>query len=110
MKRMICQLCMICGLFFAANAWANPSLWTEQGARLTVVAGGGESGVYWVFLSEPGVSSPSFSEFTRKLRLPGTTWLLNLPGDANNRLSGHAVDYTQWTTTLVQAVSTLDHV
>ncbi|MBA3488707.1 MAG: hypothetical protein H0T78_04040, partial [Longispora sp.] len=66
------------------NAEREP-LWTRSGVRLTLAFS--KPGRWnWLFVpGGPGTGSESLSSLVRMVSLPGSGWLVDLPGDGSNR-------------------------
>jgi pimeloyl-ACP methyl ester carboxylesterase len=79
--------------------------WTRSGVRLR--RRGSRSGTpHWLLLpGGPGIGSDSLEELVDTADLPGTAWLVDLPGDGSNRdAPGAGPDpYAQWPTVLLEA-------
>ena len=90
---------------------AKPALWTKQSARFELINSHPGNNINWIFLpGGPGLGSKYLREFALSLKLPGQTWLLDMPGDGSNQLTKKPVDYSQWPHDLAEAVNSLDHV
>jgi pimeloyl-ACP methyl ester carboxylesterase len=90
---------------------AKPALWTKQSARFELINNRPGNNLDWVFLpGGPGLGSEYLREFALSLKLPGSTWLLDMPGDGSNQFAGKSLDYNQWPQDLAKAVNSLDHV
>lgn len=64
-------------------------------------------GLNWLFLpGGPGLGSESLAGLVDELQLPGTSWLVDLPGDGSNRQPPGAPDdpYTLWPHVFLEAV------
>lgn len=86
-------------------------LWTESGARLQLVLGSGGTNVNWLFLpGGPGLGSESLLPLLKILKLQGSLWLLDLPGDGSNTTSDNFESFSKWSIALIEAVSQFDHV
>jgi len=86
---------------------ASSYLWTKLGSRLKLIHSMQGKNLHWIFLpGGPGLGSESLSPLTSLLKLPGTTWHLDLPGDGSN-LSG---PFKNWKPALIEAVQALDNV
>ena len=62
--------------------------------------------LHWLLLpGGPGIGSESLDELAAALRVPGTIWLVDLPGDGSNRTApGMASDpFTAWPQVLIEA-------
>ena len=86
--------------------------WTRSGVRLRQVSTG--LGRWnWLFVpGGPGLGSESVLGLARAARVPGTVWLVDLPGDGSNRgvpeVPGHP--YDRWPDVLAEAAHGLDDV
>lgn len=90
---------------------ATPALWTADGARLQLVNTQASNNVNWILLpGGPGDGTEYLQGLASKLKLPGNTWLLDLPGNGSNELAGKTVDFNQWPKYLVAAVASLPNV
>ena len=90
---------------------AKPALWTKQSARFELINSHSGNNINWIFLpGGPGLGSEYLHEFALSLKLPGQTWLLDMPGDGSNQLTEKPIDYSQWPHDLAEAVNSLDHV
>ncbi|HEY5260284.1 MAG TPA: alpha/beta hydrolase, partial [Rhabdochlamydiaceae bacterium] len=82
-------------------------LWTKLGSRLNRIRSSGKKKLNWIFLpGGPGLGSEAIAPLTSILKLPGKTWLLDLPGDGSN-LRG---SFKNWKPALLEAVQALDNV
>lgn len=82
------------------------TLWTPSGVRLTRRTHRSDA-VGWLFLpGGPGIGSESLHELVDSADLPGTTWMVDLPGDGSNTdAPGAPADpYTRWPQVLLEAV------
>jgi len=79
--------------------------WTPSGVRLRRrTAGPGP--LNWLFLpGGPGIGSDSLHELVDSSNLPGTTWMVDLPGDGSNTdAPGAPADpYSEWPQVLLEA-------
>lgn len=86
--------------------------WTRSGVRLRRVSTG--AGRWnWLFVpGGPGLGSESVLGLARAARVPGTVWLVDLPGDGSNRAAPGAPDhpYDRWPDVLAEAAEALDEV
>lgn len=86
-------------------------LWTPSGVRLRAAT---RRPGPWNFLfvpGGPGLGSESLAGLVDVCALPGTAWLVDLPGDGSNR--GPAVPakpFEGWPDVLIEALDGLDHV
>jgi pimeloyl-ACP methyl ester carboxylesterase len=86
--------------------------WTRSGVRLRQVSTG-EGRWNWLFVpGGPGLGSESVLGLARAARVPGTVWLVDLPGDGSNRGVPGVPDrpYDRWPDVLAEAVHGLDDV
>jgi pimeloyl-ACP methyl ester carboxylesterase len=76
-------------------------------SRLKRVRSSGKKKLNWIFLpGGPGLGSETIAPLTSILKLPGTIWHLDLPGDGSN-LRG---SFKNWKPALLEAVQALDNV
>jgi hypothetical protein len=60
-------------------------LWTKLGSRLKRVRTTGKKNLNWIFVPGGlGLGSEAIAPLTSILKLPGTIWHLDLPGDGSN--------------------------
>ncbi|KTC81349.1 alpha/beta fold hydrolase [Legionella brunensis] len=86
-------------------------LWTALKARLLYIHANEGKPFNWLFLpGGPGLGSESLSQLTASLKLPGTIWHLDLPGDGSNTTSDDSHYFSRWADALIEAVSSLDNV
>lgn len=66
----------------------------------------------WLFVpGGPGLGSQSLQRLVEVVQVPGSAWLVDLPGDGSNRaLPDHSDPYAQWPDVLVEAAQALDDV
>ncbi|MFG2194538.1 alpha/beta fold hydrolase [Streptomyces sp. NPDC048639] len=86
--------------------------WTESGVRLRR-AGSRPGRWNWLFLpGGPGLGSESVAGLAEAAGVPGTAWLVDLPGDGSNRDVSEvpAEPYARWPGVLVEAARALDDV
>jgi pimeloyl-ACP methyl ester carboxylesterase len=58
----------------------------------------------WLLLpGGPGIGSESLQELADSLRVPGTIWLVDLPGDGSNRAAPGDDPFAKWPQVLVEA-------
>ncbi|MFJ9411514.1 alpha/beta fold hydrolase [Streptomyces sp. NPDC101393] len=84
---------------------------TRSGVRLRRVASG--AGRWnWLFLpGGPGLGSQSLQSLVEVVQVPGSVWLVDLPGDGSHRdLPGVPDPYAHWPDVLVEAAQALDDV
>ncbi|MCE0723787.1 alpha/beta fold hydrolase [Legionella resiliens] len=87
------------------------SLWTSLSARLQLIKSTEGAHFNWLFLpGGPGLGSESLGMLTQILKLPGTLWHLDLPGDGSNKTSNDEEYFSHWSDALYEVVSTLDNV
>jgi len=85
---------------------------TPSGVRLRRVSTG-EGRWNWLFVpGGPGLGSESVRGLARAARVPGTAWLVDLPGDGSNRGAPQVPDrpYDRWPDVLTEAAQALDDV
>jgi Predicted hydrolases or acyltransferases (alpha/beta hydrolase superfamily) len=86
-------------------------LWTESRARLQLLLGSGGENVNWLFLpGGPGLGSESLLPLLEILKLPGSLWLFDLPGDGSNTTLDNVESFSKWPVALIEAVSQFDQV
>ncbi|MCD6048478.1 MAG: hypothetical protein K0S08_2125 [Gammaproteobacteria bacterium] len=96
---------------FSSAVFAHTLLWTAQGARLELVKNNPGSNINWVLLpGGPGLGSVYLEPLATSLKVPGNVWLLDLPGDGDNRLNGKSINYDAWPQDIVDVVSTMSNV
>lgn len=81
--------------------------WTPSGVRMRAVVRRGGN-LNWLFLpGGPGIGSESLQELVDAIEVPGTAWLVDLPGDGSNTSqSSIAADpYASWPTVLLEAAA-----
>ena len=109
--RLIHALFILSCVLTSNLVFAKPALWTKQSARFELINSRPGNNLNWVFLpGGPGLGSEYLREFSLSLKLPGSTWLLDMPGDGSNQSAGKSLDYSQWPQDLAKAVSSLDNV
>lgn len=87
------------------------AIWTNLGSRLRFMKS--EKGIpfNWLFLpGGPGLGSESLHELVDCLKLPGTLWCLDLPGDGSNTTSNNAESFKNWSKALLEAVNAFENV
>ncbi|CEG57299.1 alpha/beta fold hydrolase [Legionella fallonii] len=86
-------------------------IWTSLKARLQRITQGEKDSFNWVFLpGGPGMGSESLSGLTSLLRLPGSMWHLDLPGDGSNTTENDSYYFSHWSSALADVVASLDNV
>lgn len=89
----------------------NRYLWTNLRARLQLIHSTTGANYNWLFLpGGPGLGSESLSTLTKILKLPGTIWHLDLPGDGSNKTLDDEKYFSRWSDALLEAVSSLNNV
>ena len=87
-------------------------LWTRSGVRLRQVSSG--DGCWnWLFVpGGPGLGSESLLDLVEAADVPGTSWLVDLPGDGSNRSAPMVPSdpYSVWPDALVEAAQALPNV
>ncbi len=82
-------------------------LWTKLGSRLKRIRSSGKKNLNWIFIpGGPGLGSEAIAPLTSILKLPGTIWHLDLPGDGSNPRGS----FKNWKPALLEAVQTLENV
>lgn len=85
--------------------------WTRSGVRLRLATSG--AGRWnWLFVpGGPGLGSQSLQSLLEAVRVPGSAWLVDLPGDGSNRrLPDVGNPFAHWPDVLVEAAQALDEV
>ena len=86
-------------------------LWTKLGARLRFIKSHAGSPFNWIFLpGGPGLGSESLQDLVDILDLPGTIWLMDLPGDGSNIRHGYSDSFENYAEALLEAVDSFDQV
>lgn len=90
----------------------HPHLWwTPSGVRLRRASQRPGPWNWLLVPGGPGLGSESLADLVRLAPLPGTAWLVDLPGDGSNRTAGQDRDpYERWPHVLVEAAEALDQV
>jgi pimeloyl-ACP methyl ester carboxylesterase len=85
----------------------NSYLWTKSGCRLQLIRASEGKNLHWLFLpGGPGLGSEALSPLTSILKLPGTSWHVDLPGDGSNR----AGSIKHWKPAFLEAVRAFENV
>ncbi|WP_181160340.1 alpha/beta fold hydrolase [Streptomyces solincola] len=90
----------------------NGERWTRSGVRLRRASQSRE-GWNWLFVpGGPGLGSQSVAGLARAAEVPGTAWLVDLPGEGSNRGVPQVPDrpYERWPHVLLEAVEAFDDV
>lgn len=84
--------------------------WTRSGVRLRPVVSGAGRWNWLLVPGGPGLGSESLVGLAQAVRVPGTVWLVDLPGDGSNRdlRPGSPDPYGDWPGVLVEAAQALD--
>jgi pimeloyl-ACP methyl ester carboxylesterase len=86
-------------------------LWTSLKTRLQFIKSMPGANFNWLFLpGGPGLGSESLTSLTNILKLPGTIWHVDLPGDGSNNTSDDEKYFAHWSDALIEVVSTLNNV
>ncbi|WED41815.1 alpha/beta fold hydrolase [Legionella cardiaca] len=86
-------------------------LWTSLKSRLQLVSTQEGKPFNWLFLpGGPGLGSESLNGLVSLLKLPGSIWRLDLPGDGSNLTTDDSSYFSSWSEALVEAVESLDNV
>ncbi len=86
-------------------------LWTSLKARLQLIRSTPGANYHWLFLpGGPGLGSESLNGLTKILKLPGTIWHLDLPGDGANITTNDEKFFSHWSEALIEAVNALPNV
>src|SRR5690242_16517022 len=89
----------------------NQYLWTTLKARLQLISSRPGANFNWLFLpGGPGLGSESLQTLTNTLKLPGTTWHVDLPGDGSNHTDCDEESFSHWSKALLEVVDTLNNV
>ncbi len=76
--------------------------WTPSGVRLRALRRQ-DGDLNWLFLpGGPGIGSESLAELVRALDVPGTCWLVDLPGDGSN-VDANDDPYPSWPGVFIEA-------
>ncbi len=90
---------------------AKEYLWTKSGARLECIRVGEEEGLNWLFLpGGPGLGSEALLPLMNILKLPGSMWRLDLPGDGSNTTADNKQAFSHWQQALIEATTVLKNV
>ncbi len=90
---------------------AKSLFWTTSRARLRLVHSSKGRDLHWLFLpGGPGLGSESLSQLLSILKLPGSMWSLDLPGDGSNTTPNNKESFSHWSTALIEAVSEFEDV
>jgi len=85
--------------------------WTRSGVRLRLAAAAAGRWNRLFVPGGPGLGSPSLRGLVEAVRVPGSAWLVDLPGDGSNRgLPDTGDPYAQWPDVLLEAAQALDDV
>jgi pimeloyl-ACP methyl ester carboxylesterase len=85
--------------------------WTRSGVRMRARARSAGN-LNWLFLpGGPGIGSESLHELVDAVDVPGTAWLVDLPGDGSNTShpSVAADPYASWPAVLLEAAAAVDN-
>jgi pimeloyl-ACP methyl ester carboxylesterase len=86
------------------------TIWTKSKARLNQLRHSNAK-YNWLFLpGGPGLGSESLFNLTTILSLPGSIWLLDLPGDGSNNTEDDEQSFSNWSQALIEATQRLDKV
>jgi pimeloyl-ACP methyl ester carboxylesterase len=89
-------------------------LYTPLGARLKLARVADPADpipLHWIFLpGGPGLGSESLLDLIDILKLPGTLWRLDLPGDGSNTSGNDQFSFSRWRPSLIEAVSHFERV
>ena len=84
---------------------------TPSGARLQMFRSFEGKNLHWLFLpGGPGLGSESLIPLLNILKLPGTVWRLDLPGDGSNTTLDNKESFAHWSSALIEAVGAFKHV
>lgn len=90
---------------------SSETFWTQSGVRLRQRTQRPGS-LNWLFLpGGPGIGSESLHELVDSAELPGTTWMVDLPGDGSNTdAPGAPADpYSRWPQVLLEAADAVSN-
>jgi pimeloyl-ACP methyl ester carboxylesterase len=110
---MFATMCRVIGGKGAAGVKVEgQEHWTRSGVRLRRAS---ESAGRWNWLfvpGGPGLGSESVLDLARAAEVPGTVWLVDLPGDGSNRGMPQVSDspYGLWPRVLAETLDALDDV
>jgi pimeloyl-ACP methyl ester carboxylesterase len=86
-------------------------LWTSLKARLQLIHTNHDVNLNWLFLAGgPGLGSESLAPLTQTLKLPGSMWNLDLPGDGSNLTEDDTHYFSKWSEALIEVTNALDNV
>jgi pimeloyl-ACP methyl ester carboxylesterase len=88
----------------------NDTLFTSSGVRLRRRSSS-SGGLNWLLLpGGPGIGSESLEELADALDVPGTVWLVDLPGDGSNRAPPGAPSdpFSVWPHAVLEAAQAVD--
>lgn len=86
-------------------------LWTHSKARLQLIRSTAGANLNWLFLpGGPGLGSESLAGLTQIVKLPGSIWHLDLPGDGSNTTSNDWESFSHWSKALLEAATALSNV
>src|SRR5579872_4750141 len=86
----------------------NNYLFDQHGVRYTFVSSCPGAPFNWLFLpGGPGGDSSYFYEFSKSLSLPGSTWLIDFPGNGTNDCQD--INYDSWFELLVPTLKRFDN-
>jgi pimeloyl-ACP methyl ester carboxylesterase len=86
-------------------------LWTKSKARLQLIKSTTGCNFHWLFLPGGfGLGSESLVPLTNILKLPGSMWHVDLPGDGSNLVDHPEYYYERWAEALIEVVSVFDEV
>ncbi len=84
---------------------------TASKARLKYIRSNDMGQFHWLFLpGGPGLGSESLSGLVNVLKLPGTMWYADLPGDGSNITEDNTEDFSRWSDGLIELVTEFDNV
>lgn len=89
----------------------NGYLWTNLRARLQLIKNTPGANYNWIFLpGGPGLGSESLRDLSKILKVPGSIWHLDLPGDGSNTTKNDSEFFSHWSEALVEAIKALNNV
>src|ERR1700759_2023358 len=81
----------------------TPTRYTRKGVRMRLATGNGDA-LNWLLLpGGPGIGSESLAELAGELDVPGSVWLVDLPGDGSNVTPMDTNPYADWPQVLLEA-------
>lgn len=82
--------------------------YTASGVRMRIHSRR-DGALNWLLLpGGPGIGSESLQELADALDVPGTIWLVDLPGDGSNTITQHGDPFAAWPHVLIEAAQSVD--